>query len=86
MVWRGKTRGKQGRHQDNDVTKTKGKNKKSCTVKTRSNVKTGVETRAIQWYNKFKEKNTRTKASGNRRTKVLRWESGNIEKKMENKC
>ena len=42
-----------------------------------------METRAIQWYNKFKEKSTRAKASGNRRTKVLRWESGNIEKKWK---
>ena len=45
-----KTRAKQETHQDNDVTriKGKGKNKGISKVKTRSNSKTGVEARAQQ--------------------------------------
>ena len=54
----GKTRAKQGRHQDNDVTRIIGKanNKGIGKVKGRSNGKTRVVARALQWYNKFSKK------------------------------
>ena len=58
MVWVRENKSKTRGHQDNDVTrkKDKGKNKGINKVKARSNGNTGVEARALQWYNKFKKK------------------------------
>ena len=86
-IGEGKTRAKQGRHQDNDVTrkKDKGKNKGTDKVKARNNGKTGVEVRALQWYSKFKKK---YKGKNKWKEKGKGIEMGRREdwEKKENKC
>ena len=85
MVW---VRVKQERHQDNDVTKKikgKGKNEGIGKVKARSNGKTGVEARALQWYKQFKKK-CKGKNKWKEKGKAVgrgRWED---RKKLENTC
>ena len=88
MAWVRETRAKKGRHQGNDVTrkKDKGKIKGTDKVKARSNGNTGVEVRALQWYNKFKKRykgknEWKEKGKG---IEMRRWEDW--EKKLENKC
>ena len=77
--------GKQEQNKDNDITRIKGKGISEGIekVKARSNGKTGVEAKALQWYNKFKKK-CKGKSKWKEKGKSIEMGIGEERKNLEN--